>query len=151
MLEDLKQKLEELLSPIVRIEGCELIDLLLLNQGGRLLLRFLIDKQGGVTLDECANMNKKISIIIEREDFVERSYVVEVSSPGIDRPLKKEQELRCAIGRNLLLTMKSGEVIAGNLLEVKKDKILLTSNERLLDIMLSDVEKIKQDFKMPEV
>jgi len=82
------EELEERFSGELALMGYELVDVAVLRGGGRLTLRFSIDKEGGVTIEDCAAADRAVSHLLETEDRLER-YVVEVSSPGIFRPLRK--------------------------------------------------------------
>ena len=89
MATDLLTKIEALILPILSGFGMELVDLEYKREGRSSALRLFIDKPGGVTLDDCAVVSREVSAILEVEDPIESAYRLEVSSPGIDRPLKK--------------------------------------------------------------
>lgn len=77
-----------LAEPIVTHSGLELVDVEFLREGGRWVLRLYIDKEGGVTLDDCQEISRQVEKLLDVEDVIEPAYVLEVSSPGIERPLK---------------------------------------------------------------
>ncbi|MCD6080534.1 MAG: hypothetical protein J7J54_03675 [Candidatus Omnitrophica bacterium] len=149
-LEELRTKIEEYLRPVVRFQGYELIELDLVNQGGKLLLRLLLNRPGGITMGECVDMNRKLSRILDNTDFINQSYVLEVSSPGADRPLKDERELRCVVGRELMIKLKDGGQVKGNLLEVKDGKLILSCEDSVLEISISELELAKQMINLPK-
>lgn len=148
--EELREKIEEYLSPVIRFEGYELIDLIFVNQGGRLFLKILINKPGGITMQECAQMNRKIGRLLDKTDFLKQSYILEVSSPGIDRPLKEEKEFRCVVGRDVIVWMKDGKVYKGNLIEARGGKVLLACEDGVKELSLSEIKKGQQQVKLPE-
>ena len=88
MSTELLTTLEALVMPILTELGLELVDLEFKREGYSWFLRLFIDKPGGVTLDDCAEVSREVSAILEVEDPIEAPYRLEVSSPGIDRPLK---------------------------------------------------------------
>ena len=90
--EEYEQKTEEILQPIVDANGFELVDVEYVKEGGTWYLRAYIDKPGGITVDDCELVSRAANDILDEKDFVEDSYVFEVSSPGLGRPLKKEKD-----------------------------------------------------------
>ena len=99
--EEYEQKTEELLEPVVTGFGFELVDVEYVKEGGTWFLRLYIDKPGGITVDDCEAVSRQSSDILDREDYIEESYVFEVSSPGLGRPLKKEKDFRRSIGEEV--------------------------------------------------
>ncbi len=83
---------EALLLPVVEECGCDLVDVEFVREGEEKYLRAYIDKEGGVTLNDCEAVSRKFSDLLDEEDFIDESYIMEVSSPGLDRPLKKEKD-----------------------------------------------------------
>ncbi|MBI5440135.1 MAG: ribosome maturation factor RimP [Deltaproteobacteria bacterium] len=82
------QAIEKILRPVVDDAGYELVDLQLRSEFGRWVLRLLVDRPGGITLDECARLSREVSPHLEVADLLPFRYALEVSSPGIHRPLK---------------------------------------------------------------
>ncbi len=85
-------KVVELAGPILEEQGLELVDIEFFAQGSEWLLRLFIDKPGGVNLDDCADCSRELSMILDVEEVIDTAYRLEVSSPGIDRPLKKDAD-----------------------------------------------------------
>ncbi len=83
---------EELILPIVERMGFELVDVEYVKEGADWYLRAYIDKPGGITVNDCEAVSKEMNVILDREDFIPESYIFEVSSPGLGRPLKKEKD-----------------------------------------------------------
>ena len=96
-----EQKTEELILPIVEGNGFELVDVEYVKEGGTWYLRAYIDKEGGITVNDCEAVAREMNEILDREDFVEDSYVFEVSSPGLGRPLKKEKDYIRSMGKEV--------------------------------------------------
>lgn len=92
---------EELITPIMERMNFELVDVEYVKEGGTWYLRAYIDKEGGITVNDCEAVAREMNEILDREDFVENSYVFEVSSPGLGRPLKKEKDYIRSMGKKL--------------------------------------------------
>ena len=87
-----EQKTEELLMPIMEEHQFELVDVEYVKEGSNWYLRAYIDKEGGITVDDCELVSRRMSDLLDEEDYIEESYIFEVSSPGLGRPLKKEKD-----------------------------------------------------------
>lgn len=87
-----ENKIQELVMPIIEKNNYELVDIEFLKEGSNWYLRIYADKEGGFTIDDCELVSKELSSILEEEDPIKQAYILEVSSPGLDRPLKKEKD-----------------------------------------------------------
>ena len=96
-----EQKAEALLLPIMEVHGFELVDVEYVKEGGNWYLRAYIDKDGGISVDDCEVISRAFSDRLDEEDFIEDSYILEVSSPGLGRPLKKEKDYIRSMGKKL--------------------------------------------------
>ena len=85
-------KTEELIAPIIAQNGFELVDIEYVKEAGTWYLRIYMDKPGGITIDDCELVSRAFSEILDREDYIEDSYIMEVSSPGLLRPIKKDKD-----------------------------------------------------------
>lgn len=99
--ETYEQKTEALILPIIEQNRFELVDVEYVKEGGTWYLRAYIDKPGGITVDDCEIVNRALSDLLDEEDFIEESYILEVSSPGLDRPLKKEKDFQRSLGKEV--------------------------------------------------
>lgn len=90
--EEYEQKTEKLLMPIMEANGFELVDVEYVKEAGNWYLRAYIDKPGGITVDDCEVVNRELGDLLDRDDFIDESYILEVSSPGLGRSLKKERD-----------------------------------------------------------
>ena len=97
--ETYEKRAEMLLAPIVAQHGFELVDVEYVKEAGNWYLRGYIDKPGGITVNDCEAVSRVFSDRLDEEDFIEDSYVMEISSPGLDRPLKKEKDFARSMGR----------------------------------------------------
>lgn len=95
------ERVYELIEPILETMHIELVDVEYLTERGRWILRVYIDKNGGVTLDDCARVSGEIEYPIDVQDIIEHEYVLEVSSPGLNRPLRKEKDYQRANGKKV--------------------------------------------------
>lgn len=99
--ETYEQRTEELVLPIVTENHFELVDVEYVKEGGTWYLRAYIDKPGGITVDDCEIVNRALSDLLDEKDFIEESYILEVSSPGLGRPLKKERDFERSLGEEV--------------------------------------------------
>lgn len=97
--EEYEQKAEAILTPIVESRGFELVDVEYVREAGCWYLRGYIDKPGGITVNDCEDVSRAFSDILDEKDFIEDSYIMEISSPGLDRPLKKEKDFKRSLGK----------------------------------------------------
>jgi ribosome maturation factor RimP len=95
-----------LVEPILRDMDFELVDVEFLHSQGRWILRLTIDREGGVTIEDCARVSRELGDLIEVKGLIRQRYFFEVSSPGLDRPLKKEKDLLGAVGKKVKVRMK---------------------------------------------
>lgn len=99
--ESYEQKTEEILTPIVEEYGFELVDVEYVKEGGTWYLRAYIDKPGGISIDDCEVVSRRLSDILDEKDYIDDSYIMEVSSPGLGRPLKKEKDFKRSLGEEV--------------------------------------------------
>jgi ribosome maturation factor RimP len=95
----------DLVEPILEGMGFELVDIEYVSQQGRWVLRLFIDKEGGVTIDDCASVSGELGDLIDVRNFIDHPYVLEVSSPGLDRPIRKEKDILKVIGKRIKVKM----------------------------------------------
>lgn len=101
--ETYEQKAEELLTPITDAHGFELVDVEYVKEGQTWYLRAYIDKEAGITINDCETVSRVFNERLDAEDFIDDAYIMEVSSPGLGRPLKKEKDYRRSMGQELEL------------------------------------------------
>jgi ribosome maturation factor RimP len=101
------EKVARLIEPILDDMGIELVDVVYLSEGGRWILRIYVDRDGGISLDDCVQVSREIEDVIEVRDFFRQPYVLEVSSPGLNRPLKREKDFARALGKKVAIQMAS--------------------------------------------
>ena len=96
-----EKRTEELLEPLMQEFGFELVDVEYVKEGGSWYLRAYIDKPGGITINDCEAVSRRLSDLLDEEDYIEESYTLEVSSPGLGRPLRKDKDLQRSIGEEV--------------------------------------------------
>ena len=103
--EKYEAKAEALITPIIEANHFELVDVEYVKEGSNWYLRAYIDKDGGITVDDCELVSRAFSDLLDKEDFIEDSYILEVSSPGLGRPLKKDKDFKRNIGNEVELKL----------------------------------------------
>lgn len=96
-----EQKTEEILIPIMEKNGFELWDVEYVKEGSNWYLRAYIDKPGGINVNDCELVSRELSDILDEKDYIQEAYILEVSSPGLGRPLKKEKDFARSIGQEV--------------------------------------------------
>ena len=94
-------KVEELVSPIIDENSFELVDVEYVKEGANWYLRVYADKEGGININDCVLISRALEEKLDELDFIEDAYILEVSSPGLGRPLKKEKDFKRSIGQNV--------------------------------------------------
>lgn len=143
----MQEKILEIVKNACTEKGVALYDLELKPTGhGRVLLVY-ITRLGGVSINDCQSVSRMIEADLEAEDLIEGRYILEVSSPGLERDLSKKTHFVSAINEQIKLTVQGTEVnerIKGKLLEVHPDMILFeTENEEVMEIPLNKIKKAK--------
>lgn len=128
-----EQKTEEILTPIVEEYGFELVDVEYVKEGSTWYLRSYIDKPGGISIDDCEMVSRRLSDILDAQDYIEDSYIMEVSSPGLGRPLKKEKDFKRSLGKEV-------EIRTYRMIEKQKEftGILKSYDENSVTIQMED-------------
>jgi ribosome maturation factor RimP len=108
---DVKEKIRQLSEPVVASEGMELIHVECIKMHSRWIIRLFMDKEGGITLDDCANISSQLGDIFDIRDVIKGAYTLEVSSPGLDRPISRDQDF--VKYRNSRVNIKTNEKIEG--------------------------------------
>lgn len=99
--ESYESRTEKFLLPLMEEHQFELVDVEYVKEGGNWYLRAYIDKEGGISVDDCEVISRILSDWLDKEDFIQDSYILEVSSPGLGRPLKKEKDYARSIGKDV--------------------------------------------------
>ncbi|UCF86195.1 MAG: ribosome maturation factor RimP [Desulfobacteraceae bacterium] len=134
-----------LIEPILNEMGFELVDIEYLSEHGRWVLRIYVDSEDGITLDDCAGVSNEIGDLIDVNDIFEHEYVLEVSSPGLNRPLKKEKDFLKAVGKKVKVKMinpvKERRNFTGYLKAFQDGMLDIEVRNELISLPLRDVKK----------
>ena len=156
--EEYEARAEKLLEPIMEENHFELVDVEYVKEAGNWYLRAYVDKEGGITLDDCELVNRAWSDLMDENDFIPEAYILEVSSPGLGRQLKKEKDLKRSIGQDVDVKFYqsrkipagrngkevSVKEITGTLKAYTKEKITLeTDFAKEYEIACSDISTVK--------
>ena len=146
-----EQKTEALLLPMMEEHQFELVDVEFVKEAGTWFLRAYIDKPGGITIDDCEVISRALSDRMDEEDFIEEAYILEVSSPGLGRPLKKDKDLERSLGESvdvkLFRAMDRQKEFTGILKAWDKDTVTLEFEEEAeLVIERSNIALIRLAF-----
>lgn len=124
---------EALLEPIAKESGVTIYDVEYVKEAGEWYLRAYIDKEGGVTIDDCETVSRAFSDVLDQEDFIADAYILEVSSPGLGRQLKKDRHFQNSLGQEveikLFEAMDGQKEFAGTLAAFDKEHITIEMPE----------------------
>ena len=130
---DYESRTEAMLMPIVEAKGFELVDVEWVKEGANWYLRAYIDKENGITVDDCEEVSRALSDLLDEEDFISENYILEVSSPGLDRPLKKEKDFARSIGKDVEIRLYKAidkqKEFTGTLTSYDADSVTLTMED----------------------
>lgn len=143
-------RIETVVEPLLAQEAVELVDLRFLREGGRWVLRFYIDKQGGVSLDDCEYMSNRIGSLLDaREDLLPGAYNLEISSPGVDRILKKAKDFERFAGHRAKIRLKIPQAgqrhFRGYLKGLEGETVLLENGEVVSRFALEEIDEARLD------
>lgn len=149
MRDELTGRVETLITPFIEELCAELVELNIKRRGKTVVFNILADKPGGgITIDECTYINKKVAQAIEKRQWFGEDYVVEVFSPGLDRALKTSKDFSRVLGRkvriHLLEPIEDKVEHLGEVTEVKENQVLIQKNGKTITIPLEYITKAVQ-------
>lgn len=148
----IQERLTEMFEPVASALGCELWGVEYMAQGRRALLRVYIDKEGGIGVDDCEKVSRQVSSVLDVEDPIQSEYTLEVSSPGMDRPLFKLEQFEVSVGETvavrLRLPFEGRRKFTGLLKGIENEEIVLEvdNEEYVLPYELVDKANIVPQF-----
>lgn len=148
----IQERLTELFEPVATALGCELWGVEYMAQGRRALLRVYIDKKDGIGVEDCEKVSRQVSSVLDVEDPIQSEYTLEVSSPGMDRPLFKLEQFKANVGEvvavRLRLPFEGRRKFTGLLKGIENDEIVLEvdNEEYVLPYELVDKANIVPQF-----
>jgi ribosome maturation factor RimP len=131
-----------MVAPVIEGLRLELVDLELLGSGSRTVLRIYVDEKGGVDLERCADASRAVSDVLDRKDPIGSRYTLQVSSPGIDRPLRTERDFIRNVGRNVAVTVEVNGIrqkIDGRIVDAVDGTIKLDVSGQISRISLESI------------
>ena len=121
-----------LVSPICTKLGLELVEVSWVKEYNTFFLRIIIDKEGGITVDDATNVSEELSPLLDKEDFIKEEYMLEVSSPGVEKELKSDKDISSSIGEyvhiNLYAKVDGFKEIEGYLKSFENEEIVIEAN-----------------------
>ncbi len=150
--EDIEESATELIMPIIEANGFELVDMEYVKEGTDMYLRAYIDKPGGITVDDCETVSRAFEAKIDEKDLIKEAYILEVSSPGLGRPFKKdkdyERHLDYEVEIKLYKALDKQKEIVGILRSYDKDKITVEfEDESELTIDRNNIALIRETIE----
>jgi len=141
--------LEALISPVVEQEGGEIVDLQWRREGHQWVLRLFLDKPNGITLDDCAYYSDRVGAFLDEKNAIEQSYVLEISSPGLDRIVKKDTDFEKFAGKPVKVRIKIAENgqrrFSGILKGLQGDKVAVQVGETLKTFDRKNIDEVRLD------
>jgi len=145
------EAIQVLVEPILSDREVELVELTCRPNGRQTHIRLLVDKVGGITIQECATINRLVSQAVEAANLMEDSYTVEVSSPGLDRPLVNRRDFERTLGEEVWVDVRTADgrtqVLDGVLLAVQPEAVVLKTISGNVTIPLSQVLAAKKALR----
>lgn len=142
-----ESKTEELVTPLIEQNNFELVDIEYVKEGSNWYLRVYIDKPGGINVDDCELISRALSDKLDEEDFIDDAYILEVSSTGLGRPLKKDKDFERSLGEDVeikLYRMKDGtKDYRGFLKSYNKEEIVIEDNDEEITFKRSEIALVR--------
>lgn len=145
--ETYESRTEQLLLPIMEEHDFELVDVEYVKEGSNWYLRAYIDKAGGITIDDCELVSRALSDLLDKEDFIETAYILEVSSPGLLRPIKKDKDFERNMGKNVEVRcfkmIDKQKEFTGTLLAYDTDSVTIKTSEKEMKFARKEIALIR--------
>lgn len=143
-------EIRQLIDPFLKAEGVELVEGVCRKEKGSMVLRLLVDKEGGINLGECSALNRKISQAMDESIFINEPYILEVSSPGLTRPLQSSSDFKRAMGKRVKIALNSNvegrEVWIGDVAAVNDKNVAIKAGDKKVEIPLDKIVMAKKEI-----
>ncbi|MEK7700716.1 MAG: ribosome maturation factor RimP [candidate division NC10 bacterium] len=146
---ELTDRIEEAVGPVLRDHGLQLVDLEWRPLRPRGVLRLYVDKAGGVGIRDCERASREIGDVLDAAAVIEGAYDLEVSSPGLDRQLRKDREFRWAVGRPVRCWLAGGQEVRGRLAVVEPGRLVLERDGERMELERAMVTKARLEAEVP--
>ncbi len=152
MRKSIEATIEEIVQPIVDAKGFEIVDVEYVKEAGEYYLRVYLDKEGGISLNDCESVSRELSEILDVKDPITDNYYLEVSSPGLDRPLKKDKDFVRYAGRDVEIkvykAIDGSKQLEGELVGLTEDNnIRVIIDEKEVDLTRKEVALVRLAIK----
>ena len=148
---DIASRAEQILARILESKGFELVDVEYVREGSDWYLRGYIDKEGGITIDDCEIVSRQFEEKLDAEDFIDDAYILEVSSPGLTRPLKKDRDFARNLGKpveiHLYKPKDKRKDFIGDLKAYDKDTVTIDEDGAEVTFARKEISIIRQYFE----
>ncbi|HLC17170.1 MAG TPA: ribosome maturation factor RimP [Thermodesulfovibrionia bacterium] len=147
-----KEKLSEILKPLIEDMGYSLFDIAYFRGKNRAILRIYIEKESGVTIDDCEKVSREVGSLLDLEDIIPSSYMLEVSSPGIDRPIRCHDDFKKALGKKVRIVtiepIDKQTFFLGRVEATVEDEIeLLLTKDKRVRIPYKNISKARLEIE----
>lgn len=143
------KEIESLLTPLIEQEGGEIVDLQWRREGHQWILRLFLDKPNGISLDDCAYFSDRVGAFLDEKNSIEQSYVLEISSPGLDRVVKKDKDFERFAGKAVKVKIKIAENgqrrFSGVLKGLAGDKVAVQVGPDVKEFARQNVDEVRLD------
>lgn len=147
MSEQIIAAIEEYAAQMLESMGMELVEVQYRREGHGWVVRLFIDRADGVSLDDCAAVSRGISSWLDVEDLIEHAYHLEVSSPGLERPLKKLKDYERFVGRKAKIKLRepvdNQQVFVGDIDRVDGEKVTLIADGKTVSVLFDNIAKAR--------
>lgn len=151
-MEDTRTKITELAESAAGQYAVEVVDIELAGSSSKPHIKVFIDKEGGVSLEDCTKFSRALSALFDVEDPIPTAYILEVSSPGLDRPLKAMKDFERSIGKLARVItrerLENQNIFRGRIAEVKGDLVTLSVDDRIIEIPFDQISKARLEIEL---
>jgi ribosome maturation factor RimP len=142
--------IDTMIRPMLDENGFELVDIEFVKEGGNRFLRVIVDKPGGIDIDDCSKISEYVSEKLDEQDPIPEAYFLEVTSPGAERPLKKPADFHKALNLNVFITtyeeISGMKEFEGILSAFDEENLVITSGKKAFNIPYSKVASARQSI-----
>jgi len=149
-MESIQDQLKHLAEHLLDTGGFELVDVVVKGGGNNRLIQFFIDREGGISVSDCAALTQSFTDLLDREGILEGTYRLEVSSPGLDRPLRTERDFQKNVGREVMVDFLNDGTpnrFTGTVLQTGNRQVQFKTDSGILSIPFASVIKAKIKLK----
>ena len=144
---ELKEKIIELVNKYLPGDDFFIVEVEMAGNAGMRKISILVDSDQGITIDECSKLSRSIGHEIEEKNIIDSAYLLEVSSPGVDRPLQSKRQYLKNKGRKLAVVLNDSKIIEGTLEEVKEDALVITTGIKKAGTKKVEIQPLEIPFK----